>query len=46
MIKCNINFGHGNNFKVANKNIWKLSLILKLTDWDPKKMQSENVYLL
>ena len=46
VIKCHTNFGHGNNFKVANKSIWNLSLILKLTDWNPKKMQSENVYLL
>ena len=46
MIKCDTIFGHGNNLKVANKNLWDLPLILKLTDWNPKKFQGENVYLL
>ena len=46
LMKCDTNFGHGNNFKVANKNFWDLHLILKLTDWNSKKVQSENHYLL
>ena len=46
VIKCDTNFGNGNNLKVANKNLWDLPLNLKLTDWNPKKLQSENVYLL
>ena len=46
VIKCDTNFGHGNNLKAANKNLWDLSLILKLTNWNSKKLQSENVYLL
>ena len=46
VIKCDTNFGHDINLKVANKNLWDLSLNLKLTNWNPKKLQSENVYLL
>ena len=46
LIKCDTNFGHGNNLKVANKILWDLHLILKLTGWNPKKLQSENVYVL
>ena len=46
LIKCDTNFGHGNNLKVTNKNLWDLHLILRLTDWNLKKLQSENVYLL
>ena len=46
LIKCDTNFGHGNNLKVTNKNLWDLHLILKLTDLNPRKLQSKNVYLL
>ena len=46
VVKCGTNFGHGNKLKVVNKNLWDLPLNLKLTDWNPKKLQSENVYLL
>ena len=50
LIKCDTNFGNGNNLKVASKYIWDLHLILKLTDWNPEKCKmckmTENVYLL
>ena len=46
VVKRDTSFGHGNNLKVANKNLWDLPLILKLTDWNPKKTQSEKLYLL
>ena len=39
VVKCDINFGHGNKLKVANKNLWDLPLNLKLTDWNPKKIK-------
>ena len=45
VIKCDTNFGHGNNLKVANKSLWDLPLNLKLTDWNKKKLQSEKMCL-
>ena len=46
VVKCDTHFCHDNNLKLANKNLCELPLNLKLTDWNPKKLQSENVYLL
>ena len=46
LIKCDAKFGNGNNLKVVNKNVWDLCLISKLSDWNPKKVRSGNVYLL
>ena len=46
VIQCDTSFCHDNNLKVANENLCDLPLNLKLTDWNPKKLQSENVYLL
>ena len=46
LTKCDTNFGPGNNLKVGKKILWDFHFILKLTDWNPKKLQSENVYLL
>ena len=45
MIKCDTNFDHGSNFKVANKKFWDLDLISKLNDWNLKILKSEDVYL-
>ena len=42
MIRCDTNFGYSNNFKDANE---KLHLILKLTDWNLKILQSEDICL-
>ena len=46
LIKCDTNFDHGSNLNIANENLLEFDLILKLTDWNPKKIQSGNVYLL
>ena len=46
VVKCDTNFDHGNKLKVANKKLWDLPSNLKLTYWNPKKLQSENIYLL
>ena len=42
LTKCDTNFGPGNNLKVGKKILWDFHFILKLTDWSPKKLQSEN----
>ena len=46
LIKCDTYLVYCNNFKVADKKLCDVHLISKLTDWNPKILQSENVYLL
>ena len=44
MTKYDTKFGHCNDFKVANKKLWDFHLISKLTDWNLKLLESEDVW--
>ena len=46
MTKYDTKLGHCNDFKVANKKLWDFHLISKLTDWNLKLLESEDVWLL